>query len=328
MIDTVAVRHSLAMPPPAGLLALGFSTPCDHALASSKWVKNPPKGSNLPRLTWSAHDGGKDWLTAEVSLPKFHSGTNVRTLTASQHQTALSDLGVFVSQTAGVDFNIDMALVGRADYDYCWQVGDEARVNAYVASISRASMPHMKRRMDGVTTVTLLSKSRRICVYGKLAETIEQNRRGKASDDDVRAAIGVLRFETGYRTTQSCGRLAKRLNLADRSGAYLLAPTTAERVIAMDLEKLTADKPIEPVSARMDALRASFGDGRKLLFLEGFLAYRDRYGDDFWKHGVVSRSLYYKTARELKDAGLWLDTPTKATLPGLRLVKDRAAKAA
>jgi len=43
---------------------------------------------------------------------------------------------------------------------------------------------------------------------------------------------------------------------------------------------------------------------------------------------VVSRSLYYKTVRELKDAGLWLDTPTKATLPGLRLVKDRAAKAA
>ncbi len=327
MIDTVAVRHSLAMPPPAGLLALGFSTPCGHALASSKWVKNPPKGSNLPRLTWSAHDGGKDWLTAEVSLPKFVNGTNVRTLTEPEQQRGIRDLSAFVSEKADVDFDVDAALVGRVDYCYCWQVG-EAYVNAYVASISRASMPHMKRRMDGDTTVTLLSKSRRVQVYGKLAETIEQNRRGKASDDDVRAAIGVLRFETGYRTTQSCGRLAKRLNLADRSGAYLLAPTTAERVIAMDLEKLTADKPIEPLSARMDALRVSFGDGRKLLFLEGFLAYRDRYGDDFWKHGVVSRSLYYKTVRELKDAGLWLGTPTKATLPGLRLVKDRAAKVA
>jgi hypothetical protein len=327
MIDTVAVRHSLAMPPPAGLLALGFSTPCGHALASSKWVKNPPKGSNLPRLTWSTHDGGGDWLTAEVSLPKFVNGTNVRTLTELEHQRGMRDLSAFVTETADVDFDVDTALVGRVDYCHCWRVG-EAHVNAYVASISRASMPHMKRRMDGDTTVTLLSKSRRICVYGKLAETIGQNRRGKASDDDVRAAIGVLRFETGYRTTQSCGRLAKRLNLADRSGAYLLAPTTAERVIEMDLGKLTADKPIEPLSARMDSLRESFGDGRKLLFLEGFLAYRDRYGDDFWKHGVVSRSLYYKTVRELKDAGLWLDTPTRSTLPGLRLVKERAAKAA
>jgi hypothetical protein len=189
-------------------------------------------------------------------------------------------------------------------------------------------MPHMKRRMDGDTTVTLLSKSRRVQVYGKLAETIEQNRRGKASDDDVRAAIGVIRFESGYRTTQACTRLAKRLNLADRSGAYLLAPETAERVIAMDLEKLTADKPIEPTEARMEALRESFGDGGNLLFLIGFLAYRDRYGDNFWKHGVISRSRYYKTIRELKDAGLWLATPTKATLPGLRLVEERTPKAA
>jgi hypothetical protein len=315
------------MPPPAGLLALGFSTPCGHALESSKWVKNPPKGSNLPRLTWSFYDGGKAWLSAEVSMGKFVNGTNVRMLTESEQQRGIRDLSAFVSEAADVDFDVDTALVGRVDYCCCWQVG-EAYVNAYVASISRASMPHMKRRMDGDTTVTLLSKSRRVQVYGKLAETIEQNRRGKASDDDVRGANGVLRFETGYRTTQSCGRLAKRLNLVDRSGAYLLAPTTAERVIAMDLEKLTADKPIEPLSARMDALRVSFGDGRKLLFLEGFLAYRDRYGDDFWKHGVVSRSLYYKTVRELKDAGLWLGTPTKATLPGLRLVKDRAAKVA
>ncbi len=96
----------------------------------------------------------------------------------------------------------------------------------------------------------------------------------------------------------------------------------------MDLEKLTADKPIEPLSARMDVLRACFGDGRKLLFLEGFLAYRDHYGDDFYKLGFVSKATYYRTVRELKDAGLWLDTPTKATLPGLRLVKNRAAKAA
>ena len=145
MLDTVALRHSRPMPATGDLIALGFHPiVCEH---SNKWVNNPPKGSSLPRLTWSRNDGG-EWLTAEVSLPKFAKGSNVYTLSENEVKTALSDFEDYTSEVTQTDFNVDAAVVSRVDYAHNFKLQNELDVKEYLKAFQKLSHSRYSRRND------------------------------------------------------------------------------------------------------------------------------------------------------------------------------------
>lgn len=330
MIDTVRVAHIEKLPPLPVLRERnfrGYHDPWTGELV--RWVNNPPKGSHLPRLTWSFHEAAPSRLFAEVSLAKMVLGTNVKTPSDSDIERGLDLLSDYVSEVAGVNFDSRQSLVNRVDYAENWSVG-EGNIKPYVAALSRASLPYMKRQMNGDTTTTFRSRSRSFQVYGKFAEVEKQFRLGRASESELLAAVGVIRAESRFLSPQACGRLAKRLEFPDRTAQHLLTGDVARKVLGQTLEQLSLDKPIIPVESRIDLLREHFGGGRVLTTLIAFVVLHDRYGDEFWRDASLgwSRASYYRAAKKLREAGLLLESPVGRTLPPLRIVRRRASKAA
>lgn len=330
-VDTVAFRFNRPMPPMEQLREDGWQ-PRYHPTYGviDKWINRPPKGSHEPNLTWSEQEGGAAWVTAESSLPKLINATNTRDLTDADLPRALDHVSAYVSQRTRLECDTRRAIVGRVDYAENFSVG-EPNIQAYLDAALSARLPHFRRPFrEGETTVTITTKSSRVIqMYSKLDETVRQFRQGKATNAAVRAAIDVLRFESRFKTTPSVTRLAKKLKV-ERTAADLLTQDTAERVISMEVEQLSLDKPIEPPSARMAALLEVFKDAKVAAELFGFLALRDEYGDDFWRipQFNMSRPTYNRAVKKLKAAGLWLSAPEGRQLAPLRVVRHRSSKAA
>lgn len=329
MIDTVTLRHQALLPPPSHLLGRGFTPLCGHLSPeyAQRWKLNQPgDGGTRPRLTWSSTPSGP-WLSAEVSLPKLLYGDNLAAIEPYEIQRGLGEVSRLVSGTAGVAFDAPSALVGRVDYFWDFPVG-EAEVPRHIDAAGHAAVPRMLRHQIGATTVSFSTQSKRqkstkrITLYGKHEEVLARAREGRASDDELRSSVGLLRLEVSYRG-DGCRRLADRYGTPGHLATYLLRDDIALNELTLALEALGLDKSTEPKDARIDALREIYGDTQHCRTLISFLAYLDRYGEGFWKHGIgFKRSAYYEYARELKKAGLWLrsDQP----LPPLRLVRQVA----
>jgi hypothetical protein len=77
-------------------------------------------------------------------------------------------------------------------------------------------------------------------------------------------------------------------------------------------------------------LHETFGDYKKVSDLLGFLAYRDRFGDNFYRLPQlgISRATYNRKVRLLQDAGLWLSSPSKHSLSALSEVHQTDARKA
>ncbi len=318
MIDTVALRHNIPLLPPDLMSERGF-TACGHTSIDTRynmWKLNPPRNKGtLPRLTWSSTPSG-DWLTAEVSLPKFLFGNNVRLVYDVDVQRGLSDISRFISETSGVTFDAPLSQVGRVDYCGAFHVG-ESNIVPYIAATAHATASRMLRHQLGSTTVSLSNKSRRIMVYGKHEEVLSRSHRGTVTDDEVRDSLGQLRIEVMHRNG-GCRRLAKRYNLPTRQARYLLTGDIALKELHIALEALGLNKITVSKDARIDVLRELYGDTTHCRCLIAFLNYLDRYGDGFWKYGVgYKRSAYYRYANELKTAGVWLKSDD--ALPPLHL---------
>ncbi|MBA2732387.1 MAG: hypothetical protein H0U54_05800 [Acidobacteria bacterium] len=325
MLDTVSLRYNVTLLSPARMSERGFSTTSRHTLTDFPyltWKLNIPRDKGtLPRLTWSSTPSG-DWLTAEVSLPKFLYGNNVRLVSDVDAQRGLSDISRFVSETAGVPFDAPLALVGRVDYCWAFLIG-ESNIVPYIAATAHATASRMLRHQVGSTTVSFGNKSRRIMVYGKHEEVLSRARVGTVADADLHASLGQLRLEVSHRN-DGCRRLAKRYKLPARQARYLLTSDIALNELDLALEVLGLNKITESKDARIDVLRERYGDTTHCRCLIAFLSYLDRYGEDFWKHGIgYKRSTYYGYASELKTAGVWLRADK--VLPSLHLVSTAPA---
>ncbi len=319
MIDTVALRHNIPLLPPDLMFERGFTTR-RYTLSDNRyttWKLNPPRNKGtLPRLTWSSTPGG-DWLTAEVSLPKFLFGNNVRLVSDVDVQRGLSDISRFISETSGVTFDAPLSQVGRVDYCGAFHVG-ESNIVPYIAATAHATAARMLRHQFGSTTVCLGNKSKRFMVYSKHEEVLNRARAGSVTDDELHNSLGQLRLEVTHRN-DSCRRVTKRYKLPARQARYLLTSHIALNELELALEVLGLNKITESKDARLDVLRERYGDTTHCRCLIAFLSYLDRYGEDFWKHGVgYKRSTYYGYASELKTAGVWLRSDK--VLPSLHLV--------
>lgn len=323
MIDTVSLRHSAPLPPPSELAERGFIAKYSYASSDSerqRWRLNPPKyAETLPRLTWSSSPSG-DWLTTEVSVPKFLFSTNLIQLTDANIQRGLDGISRFVSTTAGVNFDARSALVGRVDYCHNFAVGEGNKI-PYLSAAAHASIPRMKaHRIE--SSLAFTHSSQKILLYDKHDEVASRAKKGQASDGELRESVGLLRLEISHFTSDACRRLSKSYSLPGRSADLLLHSSIAHQEIERGLKMLGLDDVTETVDARLDALREVYGETSHSRCLAGFLYFLDRYGEDFWQHGIggYKRSTYFKYRRELKNAGVWLRSDRQ--LPPLRLVRN------
>jgi len=325
VIDTTSLRHLMPLLPPSEMAARGFTSTCGHSSAETHeritWKFNPPHDNGtFPRLTWNSSPSG-DWLTAEVSLPKFLFGNNVRMVSDTDVRNALNGISCFITETVGVPFDALSALVGRVDYCWNFPVG-ETNVYTIISAASQASIPRMVRYHIGTTTTTFKQQSKYITIYGKHAEVTTRVREKTATDEELRAAVGQIRLEVSYRNSDGCKRLARRYGLPERTAEMLLVGGIAHEELERALEALNLDRPTKSSNARIDILRETYGDTGRFRALVAFLTILDRYGENFWRQkiGGYSRSSYFEYARALKVAGVWLKTDE--SIPPLRLVRS------
>jgi hypothetical protein len=322
-IDTVSLRWQRNFPDDKDLRDEGWQPHYNSRFGNiDKWTHNR-KGTSLPRFTWSQHPERESWLTAEFSAPYLVKGTNALDADDADVAAALDLVSDYASTTTGLDCDSRKALVGRVDYAANFNVGQES-IPLYLeaaldAKVSRFSLPYR----ESETAVGLdTGGSRKIQLYDKHADVLNKVESGRleghAAQIALECSLGMLRLESRFKTTQTVTRLAKTLDV-DRSPENLLTSDVAGKVIAMELKKLSLDKPIAPDSERFEALQESFGNYKTVSDLLGFLAYRDRFGDNFYRLPQlgISKATYHRKVQLLKDAGLWLSSPSDHSLSAL-----------
>ncbi len=319
-IDTVSLRWQRNIPDTKNLREEGWNPLYNHRFGNvEKWTHNA-RGSNLPRFTWSQPAERESWLTAEFSAPYLIHGTNALDADNLDIAAALDVVSEYATTTTGVDCDSRRALVGRIDYAANFAVGQDD-IQLYLEAALDAKVSRYKPpRRESETAVCVEGSARKIQLYDKHADVldkIESGRlEGKFADIARELSRGVLRVESRFKTSQWVKRLAEQLDI-ERTPESLLNCETAEKVIAMELKKLSLDKTVESKSARLHSLIETFGSKAADYF--GFLALRDEFGDGF--HRVeqlgISKATYNRKVKELKDAGLWLSVASDRSLTAL-----------
>ncbi len=333
-IDTVSLRWQRNISDEKKLLDSGWCI-AGRTLLDGRIDKlaNNATGTNLPRLTWSQHYDREGWLTAEFSAPYLIHGTNALDADNLDIAVTLDAVSDYVASKTGVDCDSRKALVGRVDYAANFAVGADI-IPLYLEAALEAKVSRLKppRRESGTSVCVDGSNRRKIQLYDKHADVLDKIEKGrlegKFADIARETSLGVLRLESRFTTTQLVKRLAKALDI-ERTPESMLTCETADKVIAMELKKLSLDKPVESESARLDSLIETFGS--KAADFYGFLALRDRFGDEFYRfeHLGISKAKYYRKVRELKAAGLWLSVASERPLSALSEVPQvRHRKAA
>jgi hypothetical protein len=321
MFDTTKLTHAYPfLPAPDDFESRGIPVQFGKTERDGQWAIakiNPFRGgATKPRVTITWRERGINTVAAEVSAPKMMLGSNVQELSdADAFLDACTD---HVSRVVGLDFDAHTALVRRIDFCQNFQVG-EANVKAYIDAAGQATPPRLSLAKYP-TGVSFRSGSRQLVVYGKYAEVEKLNRRGKASDGDLRAAAGLLRVEPRYMTSGACTYLAERLGLPNRQAQFLLQRDVFENVMTDAIKSLNLDSPVVSSDDRLDALLHAFGK-RRATDMAGFLEYRDEHGEEFWKRLGISYETFRRKRKMLRDVGLWTAAPSRHTLPSLRLVE-------
>ncbi len=296
MIDTVQFR--LPVPPslPLGDL-LNRAAFIRKRGARATWVLHiPSPGLTLPRITVSETLSGV-WMSVEVSMPKMLFGNNVVMLNETDAARGIAGVSRFITEVSGFEFNAAAAPLAKVAYCHNFMVG-EANVRPYVDAAATAVISRMLRAKYNDTTTTFSNAGLTISAYGKHAEVVHQARKGKATDEEMRAAEGVLRLEVTPRSSKSVLRLAKRRGIAGGRAADLLTRKVARAELSRALVQLGMDKPIPAADARLNLLLASTGGGAQYFTLSGFLMNLDRYGAGCWRDPQLrlSKATYYRHA--------------------------------
>jgi hypothetical protein len=333
-IDTVSLRWQRDFPENKDLRGDDWQPHYNSRFGNiDKWTHNK-KGTNLPRFTWSKPQERESWLTVEFSAPYLVKGTNALDVDNADIAAVLDLVSEYASQKVGVECDARQALVGRVDYAANFAVGAEL-IPLYLEAALGAKVPRFcppyreSETAVGLDTRNGVRKggSRKIQLYDKFADVlnkVESGRlEGNAAKIALAAALDMLRLESRFKTTQTVTRLAKSLDI-ERTPESLLSCETAGKVIAMELKKLSLDKPIEPKSERFEALHEAFGDCKTVSDLLGFLAHRDRFGDNFYRLSQlgISKATYSRKVKLLQDAGLWLSVGSDRALPSLSEVRQ------
>lgn len=320
MFDTVTFRTERQKPPAYELRGLGFTKPFDGA--GARWLWNPQKGRNQPRIHWTSTQSG-DYLTVfEVSLPKFLYGNNVETIkTEAEAMRAVDALSVIASDITGTDCDLRQWDVVRLDA--CHSCGlTETEVMARIRALAGAHVRNMKPD-PYPHGMYWKSKSETILAYSKHAEVSEAIRKGEAIPDDVlQAAIGNFRFEHRLLNRDAMKRrIMKPFGLDGLQSEKVLRADIAATIINEDIMALNLDKPLLSGDDRKARLLERYGFTNKYFRLSAFL---DDYADLFMRERMKSEmgdQTFRNYRKELEAAGVLLDNPQPENYAALPLAR-------
>lgn len=307
-IDTVQLTHAYprsALPTAGELLDRGFEVGYKHRQSSGDICNatlRPVGGrGHWPRLSVTLSQSGYNGISAELSIAKLFTGHGLGQQTEDDIECALSDVGAFIRDRVGVEFDAQTAKVKRFDANADFDVG-EGQIHAFVRSVSCRNS-RMTSGTVGTTTAQYFNRSRTNIVYGKRAEMEEQAKSGKATASDVYEATGLLRIESRLRGAQ-VKRLAQKLDLPAEAGHLLTLPV-AEKVVSAALTELGLDTPKTTAQTRDQKLIDAFGGDAPAML--GFLEWKARYGEEALRE-LWSTSKFYRIRAQLIETDFWLAT--------------------
>lgn len=321
-LDTVQIGHAYKvsdLPPPDELSRRGFEISFKERESSGDIIigrfRPLSKQSHEPRLTVIRSEQGYCGIKAELSIAKLLDGSGLGSQTDEDIECALDAIEGSIRQRTGVDFNSRTAKVKRLDVNADFPVG-EHRVRPYVRAISCRSA-RMTRGTVGDTTTQFHNRSRKLVVYGKLAEVRKQYCSRAASREDVEAARGLLRVESRLMAAPLI-RLAGKFDVPADAG-HLLTMGVAHRIMVEAIAELNLDRPKPSNQHRAQLLLQHFGkDAPSML---GILEWRALHGEGFWREIGWSQATYYRNRKRLQTANLWDFSPA-GELPALLLPAD------
>jgi len=168
----------------------------------------------------SFHGRGLYYLRAEVSPLKWLTGSNICSLTKSEIAESLNALSDFVSELSGKVFSTVNASICKVD---CVEdrIVQEADVIPLFRLFSTINHPKMRRRTFDNTTVYFEPRSekqyKQIKIYSKSHQLISE----KAALEEVKRALGQIRFEASLRTP-AINRYVKLSGLPSRVAGEIL----------------------------------------------------------------------------------------------------------
>jgi len=328
MFDTVRFSLERECHAPRMMQELRFDTRASKipvvAPRPFAWFTNVALDNNaVIKLHWKLASNGNDYLSAEASLPQVLNGSNVWLLNSEAELTrAVSLIAEKVSQTALIEYDAWQANIGRLDVVHQWPIGEHA-VNARLVSLQRAHA-HRMQRVVYDDTVYLQNKSEQFCFYSKHRQLAKLTSSGDATDEDLRAAVGLFRAERRFITGSRCRKLATDLNLPDRKALHLLSEKVAQTAVNEMLIQFQLDQTLEAGDSRLSLLFEHYGAGQTYQRLAGFLMLCDTHGPDNLVPAFMSAKTFSRQRKELEKAGAWLVSPSRQRFPPLRLVCNRA----
>ena len=311
-IDTIRLTVQQPLRTAEAMQALGFR-PCK----TRKW-----QGYVLDldpfKFMWSLHN----YLSVEVSLPKYLYGSNVYTLETDEAiNDALCKLSHDVSTLLGLDFNAHETLLTRVDYAVNLYCANNKEVREILVAMPNVVIPRMKYHPHErhKPTVYFRNKSQELCIYQKYPAVRTQLKKGRATIEHLKEARAMLRLELRFWIARSCRNLPKRLKLPNRKAKTLLTIDIATQVLEEIISALNLDKPIVSSDERLALLRERFGASTCLKLL--------KFITDCEAHGIeqVKATMPYSTFRKwynrLREAGLVIACSGRCTLAPIALSK-------
>ena len=303
-IDTIKIGHAYRnkdLPLLEGLLNKGFELNHKQRKNLNKITTAHLKPNNLIpyHLTIIKSDYGYCGVNIELSLAKFLDNSGLGEQTNDDIDCAFESIDYIIKEQVNVEFDSRTAKVGRLDVNADFPVGED-KIQSYINAISRPNSRFTPAEF-GETTKQFYNKSRKLLVYGKYKEVEHRWKKGRATDEQLEMAKGLLRVEVGLRKPP-IDRLAKKLNISAEA-SHLINLTVARQIVSEGLHQLSLDMPRISDDALYRELLKHFG--KDAPYWLGIIKWKEKYGDDFWRILGWSQSKYYKKKRELETANLW-----------------------
>jgi hypothetical protein len=305
MIDSIAIEHRYTAPlSPEHVQCFRWRMLFNpHNGSLRGFIHEGKKGSHLPTMTFNLRENGFWYLRAEVSLPKWLNGTNVRSMTASEILLALERLSNYVSELSGKKFDAITANVARVDFVED-KVVFESQVIPFFKRVWNVSLQTMIRQTFEDTTIYFQPRSKSkykvIKIYSKLHEVLEK----KGSAEEIELARGQIRLEILLRT-KAINLYVKKLNLSSREARVFLVPEVAEYVLAAEKQKLKYDSLFKEEKDTLQILMESPHE-KNIFSLYGFAETYRHLGKNFHKlpSSKCSKRTYHNYLSKCLKLGL------------------------
>lgn len=301
MLDTVGIKHFYR-----SLACEDFKTTWKK-LSSRKnltWTFNAKGSKTFPNLTMIYTPDGIWHLSALVSLPKMLFGHNSRLPNQAEVQSGLQMISEYVETESGLPFDIPTATVSSIHFAYDVHLS-ESKVFPTIYRLSDKTMKYTDKLFYNDSTLYFQTKKRTriIRIYPKLQEVMSNK---KATDEAIKSATGILRFEHCFLEFGIINSFVKRKSLPDKTVPSLVNENVSMSAISEIFDELNFFEMLSDDKSNLDILLEHFPFS-KAKSLCGFLDAVYQYGDKFYKIESlgVSKDSFYRDARNCRKAKVW-----------------------